>query len=355
MQFARVYVILLKKYGIIKFYGEIFPLKNNIINIMDKAFNKNEFRLSNQKVKIIIDTDPGVDDIACLIYAMNDENIEIELLTTVAGNLSLKKATRNLLHTLDLFNADYPVATGATRALKRKSPTAEFIHSKEGLGGYIPPKTVKRTPNSNDAVEEMYKTFMNGNGDIVPLMLGPVTNLALLLLKHPDVKTKIPKIVVMGGAPYGNKDYPEHTSFNLSTDPEAFKILLDSKIPILMCPSHMGRIRAHLEEEFVLDLQKQGEVGNFLYTMYSKYWEPNYPTKRITTNDSCAMFALVYPKIFQIKKATVTVDTDKFPGRTHIDFTENGNVEFIDDLNKPAFLSLLLSELDDMKNIKLNM
>ena len=322
---------------------------------MESVFNKNQFRTTTEKVKIIIDTDPGVDDIACLVYAMHDPNIEIKLLTSVAGNVSLKKATRNLLHALDLFGANYPVATGAKHALKRKSPTAEFIHSKEGLGGYIPPKKAKRKPNSNNAVEEMYKTIMNGDGDIIPVLLGPTTNLALLLLKHPEVKGKIPKIVVMGGAPYGNPDYPDHTSFNLSTDPEAFKILLDSGIPILMCPSHIGRIRAHLEEKFVLDLENLGQVGKFLYTMYTKYWEPRYPTKRITTNDSCALFALVYPKIFEFKKVSVKVDTDKFPGRTHIEFNENGDVEFIDDLNKPAFLSLLLSELNDMKDIKLNM
>lgn len=322
---------------------------------MNKNFDRNDYRLTNQKVKIIIDTDPGVDDIACLIYAMHDQNIEIKLLTSVAGNVSLKKATRNLLHALDLFNADYPVASGAKRALKRVSPTAEFIHSKEGLGGYTPPKKVKRPLTSKNAVEEIYKTIMNGDGDIVPIMLGPVTNLAMVLLKHPDVVAKIPKIVVMGGAPYGNKNYPAHVSFNLSSDPEAFKVLLDSGIPILMCPSHMGRIRAHLEEEFVIALQNYGDVGKFLYTMYTKYWEPNYPTKRVTTNDSCALFALVYPKMFDIKRATVKVNTKKFPGRTEIEFTEDGNVEFIDDLDKPAFLTLLLSELNGMKDIKLKL
>ena len=158
----------------------------------------------------------------------------------------------------------------------------------------------------------------------------------------------------MGGAPFGNPNYPEHTSFNLSTDPEAFRILLNSNIPILMCPSHMGRIKAHLDEKFVLDLVNFGDVGKFLYQMYSTYWEPNYPTKRITTNDSCALFALVYPKIFKFKNVSVKVNTEDFPGRTTIDFINNGNVEFIDDLDKPAFLSLLLDELVDMKNIKLN-
>jgi len=321
---------------------------------MDNIFDKNLYRTTTEKIKVIIDTDPGVDDVACIIYAMNDPNLDVKLLTTVAGNISIKKATRNLLHVKELFGFDCPVAVGEKKALRRVSPTAEFIHSKEGLGGYTPPRTVKIAPNSYDAVEEMYKVISNGNGDIIPVMLGPVTNLAKLIITHPDVIQKIPKAVVMGGAPYGNPDYPEHVSFNLSTDPDAFKILLGSGIPILMCPSHVGRIRAHLEEDFVIALKDKGDVGKFLYTMYTKYWEPKYPTRRITTNDSCALFALVYPKMFKIKRCSVTVNTTDFPGRTNIDFVDKGNIEFIDDLDKPAFLSLLLSALDDMQNIKLD-
>ena len=321
---------------------------------MNKIFDANAYRTTNNKIKIIIDTDPGVDDVACIIYAMNDPNVDVKLLTTVAGNLSLKKATRNLLHVRELFGFDCPIAAGEKKALRRVSPTAEFIHSKEGLGGYTPPKTVDSVPDSYNAVEEMYKVISSGDGDIIPVMLGPVTNLAKLIITHPDVVRKIPKAVVMGGAPYGNPDYPEHVSFNLSTDPDAFKILLDSGIPILMCPSHVGRIRAHLEEDFVIALKDKGDVGKFLYTMYTKYWEPKYPTKRITTNDSCALFALVYPKMFKIKRCSVTVNTTDFPGRTNIDFVDKGNIEFIDNLDKPAFLSLLLSALDDMQNIKLD-
>ena len=245
---------------------------------MDNIFDKNLYRTTTEKIKVIIDTDPGVDDVACIIYAMNDPNLDVKLLTTVAGNISLKKATRNLLHVKELFGFDCPVAVGEKKALRRVSPTAEFIHSKEGLGGYTPPRTVKIAPNSYDAVEEMYQVISNGNGDIIPVMLGPVTNLAKLIITHPDVIQKIPKAVVMGGAPYGNPDYPEHVSFNLSTDPDAFKILLGSGIPLLMCPSHVGRIRAHLEEDFVIALKDKGDVGKFLYTMYTKYWESSKDT-----------------------------------------------------------------------------
>lgn len=321
---------------------------------MKKIFNKNDYRTTDEKVKIIIDTDPGVDDLVCVIYAINDENIDIKLMTTVVGNIPIEKCTRNLLHVLDLFNVDIPVAKGACHALRRISPTAENIHKKEGMGAYTPPITTKRSAIKDCAVDAMYRVISEGDGDIVPVMLGPLTNLANLLIAHPEIKSKIPKVVVMGGAPFGNPNYPAHVSFNLSSDPEALQVLLDSKIPILMCPSHIGRYKAHLEESFVNSLKDMGDVGKFFHTMYDGYWEPTAPTKRVTTNDSCALFALVYPKIFDIKKVDVKVNVTDAPGRTHIDFTENGKIEFIDDLDREAFINLIVTELEDLKEIKLD-
>jgi non-specific riboncleoside hydrolase len=153
---------------------------------MDKIFDKTEYMDGKTKYKVVIDTDPGVDDAACLIYAFFDENIEIKLLTSVVGNISLDKTTRNLLHLLDLFSLDIPVAKGAVKAMERESINAEFIHQEEGLGGYIP-KTSKREILSEDAVSALYRVISQGDGDIIPIVLGPQTNIALLIKKHPDI------------------------------------------------------------------------------------------------------------------------------------------------------------------------
>ena len=320
---------------------------------MDSKFDKNLYRLDDKKAKIIIDCDPGVDDTACLVYALFDENVDLKLITTVVGNVSVDLTTRNALHLLDLLNVDVPVAKGACCALKRVSPTAEFIHQADGFGGYVPPKTTNRKPIDIDAVEAMYQTIMAGDGDIVPVLLGPQTNMANLLTIHPDVKSKIPKIVMMGGAPYGNPDYPEHISFNLSSDPDAFKVVLESGIPLVMIPSIMGREWAHLSEDFVESLKKINDVGKLLSTAYSKYYEPKYlPEKRVTTNDSCTFFAHVYPKMFKFIKAKATVDTEKFFGRTIIDFTDDGNINFACAVNREAFLNLLIDELHKLDHIK---
>ena len=117
-------------------------------------------KTNKKNFKVIIDTDPGVDDSACLILTLTDNDVDVKLITTVSGNVSLQKSTRNALHLLDLFKIDVPVAKGAIKALTRVSPNAEFIHQKEGLGGYIPPKTTLRKPIKEDAVEIMYKILI---------------------------------------------------------------------------------------------------------------------------------------------------------------------------------------------------
>lgn len=311
--------------------------------------------MKNEKYKVIIDTDPGVDDAACLVYALFDEKIDIKLLTTVVGNVKLATATRNMLHLLDLFNLDIPVAKGASRALKRVSPTAEHIHKKEGMGGYIPPKTTDRQPIEENAVEAMYRVLKEGDGDIIPIVLGPHTNMAKLLLKHPDIVDKIPQIVYMGGSPFGLKGHPDHISFNISSDPEAFKVVLDSKIPLVMVPSNIGRRRAHLDEKFVYEMKEMNDVGLFLYEMYKNYWEPGFPDKRIATNDTCALFALTYPKIFKTRKIDITVDLEEAPGKTVVQYNNKSNITLVTDCNRKKFLKLLKLELKKLDHIKLNL
>ena len=303
--------------------------------------------------KVIIDTDPGVDDTYALIFAMFDPALDIKLMTTVSGNVKIEDGTRNLLHLLDRFDKDIPVAKGASRPLQRQPRYAYFIHGKYGMGNYVPPKKTKHQPVKESAVEAMYKVLKENPGQVTIYVWGPHTNVGQLLLEHPDAKDLIPQIIFMGGSPYGVPGFSEHISFNISNDPEAFKIVLDSKIPLIMAPSDMGRKKAYLTEEYVDKIRKRNEVGAFIFELFDAYWEPGYEDKRIATNDTCAYLYLTHPKFFKMLTTDLTVDTDEEPGKTFAYVRKEGNVKIMWEVKRKKFLKLLDKKLSKFDNFKL--
>ena len=291
-----------------------------------------------EKIHCIVDTDPGVDDSAALALSLYDEKMVIDLITTVSGNLDLQSVTRNALHLLEKFKrTDIPVAMGAVKPMERESKDAKFIHQAEGMGGYHPPKTVKTKPIEKPAVEAMYEVINNHAGDINIIMLGPQTNVAYLIKQHPDVVNKIKHIYCEGCSPYGwksEKRWIEYISFNASSDPEAFDIVMKSGIPITIVPSRMGRELANFTEKEVYDIGKINDVGRFICEMYSGYWEPGYQDRRIATNDTCALLNLRYTKLFKTIGVDVEIDTDRMPGKTTMTKNKHSHIQLAVKVNR---------------------
>lgn len=306
-----------------------------------------------KKHKLIIDTDPGVDDITALVLALFDKTIDIKLITTVSGNIDVLTATRNACHVMDLFGKNIPIAIGAGKPLFREPIHATHMHGEEGMGGYIPPKVTHTQPITKSAVEAMYELIMANPNEITLCLWGPQTNIAELLTRHPEVVQFIKQIVFMGASPYGMLDMPEHISFNIKNDPEAFQIVLDSGIPTVMIPSYIGRFAAHLTESQVKDLSLTNSVGKFFNTMFQTYWEPNCQDKRIATNDSCALFYLKSPKIFELQRADIYVDMDKEPGKTYARFNKRGAINVVVGVNRDKYIAEFFKAFGNV-NIDLN-
>lgn len=291
--------------------------------------------MKKRYIPCIIDTDPGVDDSAALSLSFYDEEIDIKLVTTVAGNLDINTVTRNTMHILEKFKLEnkIPLAVGAGQAMHRVSTDARFIHQYEGMGGYIPPRTVKTKPVKESAVDAMYSVIKENKNEIVIIALGPHTNLGHLISKYPDVVTMIKHIYCEGCAPYGYKD-EAYISFNVSRDPEAFKLVIESGIPITIIPSRMGRELANFSEEEVYHIRDINDTGRWIYEMYGGYWEPKYPDRRIATNDTCACMALKFPKLFKTRKTNINVDTEEMPGKTVMDWDKKGNINYAYKVNR---------------------
>lgn len=311
-----------------------------------------------KKINCIIDADPGVDDVAAIALSLYDDVMDINLITTVNGNLDLDIVTRNTLHVLELFNrTDIPVAKGANRPIKREPKDAIFIHKLQGMGGYIPPKTVQTKPIEKDAIEAMYETICEHKNDISIVAIGPHTNIAYLIQRHPDVVGMVNRIYTEGCSPYGWKKrgkWTNYISFNASSDPEALKIVVESGIPITIIESRIGREITHFTEEEVLKIRDINKVGEFFFEMYSNYWEHGYNDRRIATNDTCAIMALRFPELFKTKKVSFEVDVDDEPGKTTIAYNKNGIVDFVYKINKKKLHQLFFSAIKKLDGFKLN-
>src|SRR3990170_1104714 len=154
--------------------------------------------------RVIIDTDPGVDDALALILALRSPELEVELITTVAGNVPLEQATTNLLRLLGLLaRYDIPVARGSNRPLKFPLADSEGVHGKDGLGDIDPTKypPAEGVKLGRQAAAEAILNIIRANpGEITIITLGPLTNLALALLIDSQAAGKIKEIIAMLGA-----------------------------------------------------------------------------------------------------------------------------------------------------------
>ncbi len=182
---------------------------------------------------IIIDCDPGHDDAMAILWALSSDRLDVKAITTVAGNQTIEKVTDNALRVLTKAGrADIPVASGAVKPLLRQfEPGGEQIHGDSGLDGPVLPTPLSQ--KSSLSALELASTILEESDEPVTLVgIGPLTNIALLLIARPDLKKKIRRIAIMGGGTIGN--WTPAAEFNIYVDPEAAKAVFSSGIPILM-------------------------------------------------------------------------------------------------------------------------
>lgn len=305
-----------------------------------------------EKQKLIIDTDPGVDDVAALMLALFEDRFDIKLLTTNAGNRPSAITTRNTLHLLEKYGLDIPVCRGAEKPLRRERLDAAHIHGIEGMGTYSPeePKRLKCIEGSVE--DNMFKVIKQNPHEITLCLLGPQTNAALLLTKHPEAAGLLKQIIFMGGSPFGYKKTKPHISFNISSDPEAVDIVLKCGAKIIMVPSELGRRVTHLNYEQVMELSKMNDSGKFLLELYNQYWEPGFEDKRIATNDTCVFEYLLSPRMFKVKRGDIFVDLDKTPGKTIINFSRHGKSLILMGANKRKSFKMIKQSVKRLDSFK---
>lgn len=261
------------------------------------------------KRKIIIDCDPGIDDAIALAYAAaNKEFLEVLAVTTVSGNQSIDKVTRNALNLTAYYGLNVPVAEGMGEPLVRKAVHAEDVHGKNGLGNVEFPMTEKKKEEQK-AVFFLYDLLMKTEEKITLVCMGPLTNIALLLKLYPEVKEHIAEIVFMGGAVRGGNVTP-CAEFNIYVDPEAAKIVFDSEIPLVMCGLDVTW-KCTIDRKQVLKLCRSGvklaDLCGDMIGFNIEETDHKYRGKA-SIHDVVPLMYLIHPEIFKYERTILDVD-----------------------------------------------
>lgn len=258
-----------------------------------------------KKRPIIIDTDPGIDDALAIAIALFSQELDVKLITTVAGNVCLEHVTSNILKLLNFWEKDIPVAAGAARPLIEPLVDASNVHGATGMEGYDFPEPKKDSLLKEHAVNAMRRVIMESKEPVTLVPIAPLTNIALLFSMYPEVKDNIDEIVLMGGsASRGNKGVM--SEFNIATDPEAAKVVFDSGIPIVMAGLDVGW-KALVYPEDSEKMLKMGRTGEMAYCLFKKYRGGSFGTG-LKMYDSCAVAYLLCPQLFTVEETYVDVE-----------------------------------------------
>jgi purine nucleosidase len=183
--------------------------------------------------RFIIDTDMSADDAIALMMALRHPDIQVEAITTVAGSVPVAQATHNALFITELCDEDVPVYQGAGQPILREPVGAQDVYGKDGLGdlGTDPPQ---RMPQPEHAVDALVRLVMDAPGEHTLVTLGPLTNVALGLLKEPHLALAMRDVYVMGGTVNALGNVTPSAEFNVWADPEAAKRVFHSGAGVTM-------------------------------------------------------------------------------------------------------------------------
>jgi purine nucleosidase len=203
------------------------------------------------KIPFLIDTDTASDDAVALIMALRSPHVEVQAITTVAGNVAVQQSTRNALYTTDLCGSAVPVFMGAEKPLTRAHAPADWFHGRDGLGDHAYPAAC-RGAEKQSATDAIVETIEAHPG-LVLVTLGPLTNIALGLQKRPGIAAKVSRCVIMGGAPCCEGNVTPAAEYNIWCDPEAARIVVGSGLPIELVGWHLCRGEAVLNPSDIAD------------------------------------------------------------------------------------------------------
>ncbi|MGL6286446.1 pyrimidine-specific ribonucleoside hydrolase RihA [Aeromonas hydrophila] len=302
----------------------------------------------------ILDCDPGHDDAIALILALASPELKVLAVTTSAGNQTPDKTLNNALRILTLLGRDdIPVAAGATKPLARELIIADNVHGESGLDGPTLPDPAF-APVAMTALELMAKCLRESPEPVILVPTGPLTNIALLLAAHPELKSKIARIVLMGGAA-GAGNWTPAAEFNIYVDPEAADMVFKSGLPITMCGLDVTHEAQVMDEDIARVRAITNPVAQCVaglldfFMIYHR--DPKWGFAGAPLHDPCTIAWLLAPALFHGVECRVDIETGGIhtSGMTVVDryglTGKAANALVLLGLDRAGFIDLLVTRL----------
>ncbi len=320
--------------------------------------------------KLIIDTDPGVDDAFAIITALSSSQFEVKGITTVAGNKSLEYVTVNAMKLIRLMRADCKVYPGSIASLKDlESATGELkdagnTHGSDGLGD-VDLSFDEATRSDTHAVDFIIDTVRQNPGKVEILAIGPVTNIALAIRKEPEVMKTVKTIWSMGGGVHRGNMTPV-SEFNYWFDPEAVEVMygIGTDVDIYMFGLDVTYNTFFTMNDLFFLRQEGGEIGRIMYDMTLAYAGSYWSNRRITGAVIHDLVPIIYaidpgiskPEDVYRSALTVCCEPGLTQGQTIVDlvdrfnFTKNAYVVMNADSRrfKELFIEIVFGDVVDL-------
>lgn len=278
-----------------------------------------------QPRRILLDTDPGIDDALAILLALASPEVQLEAITVAPGNCTTAQGVENALRVLDLAGAsDIPVAAGVETPLIQPLLTAPETHGDTGLGyAKLPP--TNRKPASQHAVDLLIERILAAPGEITLVAVAPLTNLALAVRREPRIVPAVREVIVMGGALRHQGNSTPLAEFNTHVDPHAAHIVYHAGWPLTLVPLDVT-YQCILTATDVARLLEQGSaIPRFVADatrFYMEYHDEEQGIDGCAINDPLALALVFQPDLVVTRPLYVTVDlqSELSLGKTVADF-----------------------------------
>ena len=262
-----------------------------------------------QPVRLLIDTDPGVDDAIAILMALASPDVNVVGLTTVGGNVPLARSTRNALALLQAAGrGDVPVAKGAARPLRGRYTYAPHFHGPGGLSRRLPDPSAG--PVAEGAVRFLHDQLTRRPGETMLVALGPLTNLARLARERPTALEQAKNIVVMGGAVNTEGNITPKAEFNIYNDPVAARVVLSSRLPVTLVDLAACR-QVTISREQALGLRSAHPLGRLTIDLLQGWFQRDPGRRSFEFCDPLALAIALEPAIATVAKVDLDVGLEE--------------------------------------------